>query len=315
MTEEERFQAFAALVTAPRFTLADFLAAHRLGLESIQHTKLLKGETLKKTTIPEDVLAVLSSAELKPNGLKTNAHITAGQLDRKLYQKVNEVLEHLGGKWSRFDKAHVFQMTMGPLEEKLDAVITAGEFVNPSKNGYFPTPQALADHMVRQLQIKMGDAILEPSAGCGRLIDAVLRHTVNGGPKVDIIAVEKNKDLAMDMIRKYADEHNVGIIASDFMERFLDMDHEKGLFDKIIMNPPFEVRQDAKHVLRAFQLLKPGGILVSVMGAGVRFRQESEYRAVRSLIDEDGIMEQLPEGSFKESGTMVNTVLVTLRKS
>ena len=35
---------------------------------------------------------------------------------------------------------------------------------------------------------------------------------------------------------------------ADFME-----------FDKIVMNPPFEKKQDVKHILRAYSLLKNGG--------------------------------------------------------
>jgi hypothetical protein len=37
-------------------------------------------------------------------------------------------------------------------------------------------------------------------------------------------------------------------------------------------------------------------------------------RAVRELVERHGTIEPLPEGSFKESGTMVRTVLVTLSR-
>jgi hypothetical protein len=45
----------------------------------------------------QEVLAVISSGEVDGNSFC----ITSGQLDRNLYTAVNEVLENLGGKWSR----------------------------------------------------------------------------------------------------------------------------------------------------------------------------------------------------------------------
>jgi hypothetical protein len=49
------------------------------------------------------------------------------------------------------------------------------------------------------------------------------------------------------------------------------------------------------------------------MGAGVVFRENKLAVEFRALVeDRGGSIEALPEGSFKESGTMVNTVVVTI---
>lgn len=56
-----------------------------------------------------------------------------------------------------------------------------------------------------------------------------------------------------------------------------------------------------------------GGRLVSVMSAGVAFREDRRARDFRALVDaRGGSIESLPEGSFSASGTGVHTVVVTL---
>jgi hypothetical protein len=61
------------------------------------------------------------------------------------------------------------------------------------------------------------------------------------------------------------------------------------------------------------RFLKPDGRLVAIMSAGVSFRQDKRTTAFRKLVEErGGMIEPLPEDSFKESGTSVNTVLVVV---
>jgi 16S rRNA G1207 methylase RsmC len=87
----------------------------------------------------------------------------------------------------------------------------------------------------------------------------------------------------------------------------------KGLFDRIVMNPPFADQQDIRHVMHAATLLKPGGRLVAIMSAGVAFRDDRLSRAFRALLlEHGGAIEYLPEAAFKASGTGVLAVLVTI---
>src|SRR3546814_1046657 len=84
-------------------------------------------------------------------------------------------------------------------------------------------------------------------------------------------------------------------------------------YDRVIMNPPFERRADIRHVNHASTFLKPNGLLVSVMSAGLLYRQDGLTRDFRDLVrSRSGLIEELPEGSFKESGTMFRTVLVAI---
>jgi hypothetical protein len=81
------------------------------------------------------------------------------------------------------------------------------------------------------------------------------------------------------------------------------------------MNPPFEQMQDVDHITHAFHnCLQPGGELVSVISAGPFFKQDSKSLNFLELVELYGYSEALPTGAFKDSGTMVNTRLVYLRK-
>ena len=85
------------------------------------------------------------------------------------------------------------------------------------------------------------------------------------------------------------------------------------IFDAIIANPPFALQADIKHTLHAMKFLKPGAPLVTVLSAGIQYRKTKLASELRDLVARTGgTIEDLPEGSFKESGTNVRTVLVTL---
>ena len=80
------------------------------------------------------------------------------------------------------------------------------------------------------------------------------------------------------------------------------------------MNPPFADQADIDHVTHALSFLKPGGKLVAIMSAGVTFREDRKASDFRALIwGMGGTMNELPEDSFKQSGTNVRTVLVEVR--
>jgi 16S rRNA G1207 methylase RsmC len=80
------------------------------------------------------------------------------------------------------------------------------------------------------------------------------------------------------------------------------------------MNPPFQRQQDILHVNHAMRFLKAGGRLVSVMSSSVAFRTNRLTVAFRETLNaHHGTIEALPENAFAESGTNVNTVIVTMQ--
>jgi hypothetical protein len=74
------------------------------------------------------------------------------------------------------------------------------------------------------------------------------------------------------------------------------------------MNPPFADAQDIAHITHAMTMLKPGGRLVAICANGPRQNDK-----LKPLVEQAGEKwEPLPADTFRESGTGVNTVLLTL---
>lgn len=260
--------------------------------------------------IGNDVLAILSRCTTEGNKL-----FLPEQLERNDYVKVDKVLRLAGGIWSRKEKAHLFS---GVAETVMENVILTGEITSPTDDyDFFPTPTIIADEMAAMLHLEPGDRVLEPSAGDGKLVDAVCRI----GSNLDVVAVELNPEMVSFLYVKYADAFTGNMITiynSDF--DYFDAGvkfHSVEYFDKVIMNPPFKKRSDIRHVLRAFSMLKPGGKLVSVMPSGITFRQDS---LTKNFIDNmksmssKFVIKELPPKSFSKSGTDVNTVLLYAEK-
>ena len=90
---------------------------------------------------------------------------------------------------------------------------------------------------------------------------------------------------------------------------------ETGLYDLVVMNPPFDRERDIDHVTHALRFLKSDGQLVAIMSAGTEFRETKKAVAFRAMIAKlNGSYRDLPAGSFSEVGTYVNTLILRVRK-
>jgi predicted RNA methylase len=180
-------------------------------------------------------------------------------------------------------------------------VLLTGEITDAKKEFQaFYTPPEIADRVMTLAGIEPGMLVLEPSAGTGALANPAL------GLGAEVTCVEINPDLRIEVTC------GVTWFCADFLD-IRSAVHLGGPFDRVVMNPPFSRQQDARHVLHAAAMLKPGGRLVAIMSAGVMFRETQAYREVRQLAEHGGSIIHLPQGSFRLSGTDVNTCLVTVR--
>lgn len=248
--------------------------------------------------VAQEVLQVLQHVDCI-----SHAALLPGQLDRKMYEKVNKVIELAGGKWNRKAKAHLFE---GQAADALEQVLLTGEITDAkSELGAFDTPAALALAMVQAARIAPGMKVLEPSAGTGRLVFAAIAASA----EVWAIEIDRKKaDVLAATWPGGIGANRVG--CQDFLQI---TPSPGGDFDVVLMNPPFAKRQDVHHIRRAAQHVKAGGRLVAIASASVTFRDDrigSEFRIM--VARHDGEITPLPAGSFKESGTMVNTVMVTM---
>lgn len=261
--------------------------------------------------IPDYVLGIVSRLILTDEGGGAVARITDGQLDRKDYVALNEALEALGGKWNRKLRGHLFAQS--PREAIGDLLLT-GEFKRATAGDFFQTPPALAKRMV-EWAVRPGDRVLEPSAGLGRIAAAVLGR----GGASELTLVEKDAVRATKLVEMFGTTARV--IAGDFilfvwpaLSALAPAGSRLDFFDAIVMNPPFSQAQECAHVLHALSFLRPGGRLVSVASAGVRYRQDKPYVALRARLDELGAeVEDLPDGTFEGEGTSVRTVLIKVQ--
>lgn len=165
--------------------------------------------------------------------------------------------------------------------------------------GYFPTPNAVIDVMLDYANIGPADVICEPSAGDGAIVGRLPEDNLT-------VVYEINPRLCEILKLRGYDAHPMD---------FLLTDPDLTGFDKILMNPPFEKLADIDHVYHAFDRLKQGGRLVSVMSPGAFFRSDKKCKLFQAFVERHGgEVIDLPDGSFKESGTSINTVLLIMDK-
>ena len=245
--------------------------------------------------IAEDVKAVLQNSTVRDNKLFLPPH----PLDRKLYVRVNSVLELLGGKWNRAQQAHVFKANP---KKALYGVLRSGAIVDAKKElQAFFTPLPVVDRLLDQISDIRSRVILEPSAGTGAIAD-VLRCA-----GATVHCVELHEEYAKELEDKGYKVHR-----GDFLE----LAAHGVVYDVIVMNPPYSKGQDVAHVRHALDFLAPGGILLAVLPPAWTFRESKLYREFREFIHGGNFFwELLPEGSFKHSGTAVRTGILKYLKS
>lgn len=248
----------------------------------------------KTIKFDDDVLTVLRAMDWQDEGKL--GIITGGQLERKLYEKVNKALTAMGGKWNRKAGGHVFTFDPRP---SVDGLLENGS-LTVERDGFFETPRAVVEKMLEFVPVSVGDVVLEPSAGMGAIAE-ILRER---GARV--ICIEKNKQRCDHLVSKHFETYNAD---------FLSYVPNGGEFKAVVMNPPFEELQDVDHVQHAYDLLADGGKMVSVMAESAFFRSDRKAVAFREWLDGvGGWSYTLPDGSFKESGTGVNARLVVIKK-
>ncbi len=244
--------------------------------------------------IDQDVLDILKRS-------KFNDHILVlpQQLERKMYVKVNQVIEEGGGKWDRHKGGHVFT---GDAFTTMEKIANEGRVDTQKEMGAFFTPPAVVERMIQKIGgIKPGMLVLEPSAGAGNIAREAARLTAS----VDCIEIQERY---CEILRKE------GIYRNVFCRDFLTTPGAR-TYDLVVMNPPFSGQSDITHFVHALLFVKTGGTLISVMCGNILFRSNKKTIEFLDLIGaHQGFIEKLPPNSFKEEGTEVPSLLVMIKK-
>ncbi|MES0071898.1 DUF4942 domain-containing protein [Mesorhizobium sp. M0058] len=249
-----------------------------------------------------------------------NAHLWFTRDD--LVEKVNKMLAEYYGE------------VIGDAQTKEPDDLFRNRKTTPARNfGFFPTPDGAAHDLLKGIPLTQPAdqprlTILEPSAGTGNLARRCLSSIKDFADHSGYGRAD-----AMERWRKeYRFDNHVdcvelqpalagalqaqGLYRKVYATDFLSLRPSvTGLYDRIVMNPPFDMERDIDHVVHALDFLKPDGCLAAIMSAGTEFRETRKAIAFRALIEKmKGQFRDLPPGSFAEAGTYVNTVTVKLWK-
>jgi protein-L-isoaspartate O-methyltransferase len=240
-----------------------------------------------KIKLSDEAREVLSRSAITTDSVKLPE-----QLDRDLYLEIAKVFKAAGGKWVKGKGLHLF--TRDP-REVLGLAVVEGAIVDEKKTlQQFFTPPVLADQMVELADLFDGARVLEPSAGDGAILRAITRAL----PICQMAAIELDEKLFWSWMRM------PGICKARQGDFLMATPSEFGMFNRIIMNPPFRDGQDIAHIQHALQFLAPGGRLVAICGDGPDQRSILKPAACA--------WQQLPAGTFHESGTEVRAVLLSI---
>lgn len=213
------------------------------------------------------------------------------QLERADYMHVAKAIEAAGGKWSKKDRCHIFP---ADVRETMDIKEDTMAVLNVQQTyQFFPTPEPVANELMLWADLLSGQRVLEPSAGTGNLARAAVQQGIFWS---HITAVEINERMA-----KGLEINGCKVICADF----LTCNGDLGKFDRIIMNPPFSMGDDIKHVRHALTMLDDGGRLVAIVADGPKQREAFP----------DANWVKLPKKSFAASGTDVNTAIVIIERT
>lgn len=223
--------------------------------------------------------------------------LTGPRLDPKLYQQINDILEAVGGRWVSSESAHLFPIGAA---EALAPVYAAGQVVTlrekRQQDQYFPTPKPVVDRLLDLARLEPGMRVLEPSAGSGAIASAAAARNAT------VDCIERDPGYAGILTDA---GHQVQV--ADFLTV-----PPQPVYDRVVMNPPFTRGADLAHVEHALRFLNPDGLLVAVMSWTVttETRATAQFRAVVEA--RGGTVEAVAAGAFHESGTNVDTVIVTV---
>lgn len=277
------------------------------------------------TALSEAARDALAAAEITSNGQGVKL---GGLLPRPVYVEVAEALSRAGFKWNRSAQSHV--LASGTAEEaiaNLGVIRSTG--IAPHKNplNWYETPPSVARRVAELLCDWRPDTqpegpirILEPSVGEGALLLGLLDYLT----PVRRAEFCRIAELAVTMVEIDTARGHKAFTA--LTGRFNDLDSHIGdflapdlfpnkvhqpQFDLILMNPPWERGSGTKHVLRAWELLAPGGRLVAILpGSSVPDLASHKIKGQPPV----GRWESLPAGSFHDAGTDVNCGILVLDK-
>lgn len=132
---------------------------------------------------------------------------------------------------------------------------------------FYPTPDEVICKMLENINISLYNSILEPSAGKGNIIKALIDKGYKGSidfiePVEEFCSIVKNIEIKEVKNIKYGEWQKITprYAGNDFLSF---QTFKK--YDLIIMNPPFS--NGDKHLLKAIELMQSGGRIICLLNS------------------------------------------------
>lgn len=167
--------------------------------------------------------------------------------DKHAIAEAMKVLKSIGGV-VRKDRVIVFDYNPSII---IAQIVASGIIPDEKSHQFYATPERLAKRVIELAEIGDTDTCLEPSAGIGDL--AVLL------PADRTTAIEV-ADLRANVLKERG---LTNVICGDFLKW-----STPERFDRVVMNPPFDLGRWKAHVETAARLVATGGRLVAILPSG-----------------------------------------------
>lgn len=264
-----------------------------LGIELIERESVKQIKEGKKWGVEE----VLKHCTFKDNILR----LPDVQLNPKSYAEVKKWIMEAGGKWTG-GKTQGFTFEFDAT--RVAGILLSGMRCNLQQEfQYFSTPPELAEWLVSQSDVRSDHAVLEPSAGTGAIINAILKAC----PDVTVDAFELMPENRQTLEKM----QNVSLVGEDFTQGV------PRVYDRIFANPPFSNNQDVRHVRLMYDALNPdGGEMCVITSRHWVIASEKECMHFREWLQEVGAeTHEIPNGVFDKSGTNVATMAIVIKRN
>ncbi|MFC1337411.1 MAG: hypothetical protein G8D89_16405 [gamma proteobacterium symbiont of Clathrolucina costata] len=229
------------------------------------------------------------------------------QIPPKDYQKVKRAISGIGGVWNTQAQAFFFDSDPTELFER----VCKGEVIDlnaafKKRTQYFPTTESVLDEISAYLSIGNGYRVLEPQAGEGTICDFLCEQFPQDQIDWSLDVCELHQPFSHQLVLK-----GYNVIGSDFLEL---PKPERG-YHLIVANPPFSSGQDVTHFWKMYAVLAPGGRIITVMSNRWRTGRDAKSVEFQHWLGYyfHSVVE-LPKGSFKQSGTNIESCLLIIDK-
>ncbi|MBQ0326287.1 DUF4942 domain-containing protein [Providencia rettgeri] len=186
-------------------------------------------------------------------------------------------------------KPEVYEFEFWPMDA-FKAIAISGTLPDQKTHQFYPTTGDLQKAAMDECDPREGDTLLEPSIGFG----ALLRNLPEG---VKVIGVEANNVAAMCSRLRW-DTHQ-----QDFLSTTVT---QLGLFERVLMNPPYSDNRWKLHLQHAQQFVKSEGRIVVILPGS------ATDESIQALIDRECDVHQVGQYENAFEGTGVQVRLFTI---